>query len=272
MANDDIKQTAKAPEPLKSEQRRFQKATESMIELISRLYKNQVLLELNKGTIDKFADAQVGNYAVVLERLVSKVRRKILKRIDNKRIRKLTREVMLKTDARSKQLFYKRVAAQLGINPLSLIRKDGTTFDSNALIIETTNWLTKLRDETISEYTANSLRAMTHGRTISEILEQYDGMVEKRKNHAAFTARNQIQNYNSMMTKARAQGLGAKRAIWLTSEDERVRTSHEVRDGKEFDLSKGLYSSVDGKWLFPGSDYQCRCNMQIILDDDEEDE
>ena len=94
-------------------------------------------------------------------------------------------------------------------------------------------------------------------------------MVEKRKNHSRFVARNQIASFNSIMNKTRAQKLGIKKAVWRTSADERVRPSHAARNGKEFDLSEGLYSSLDGKTLLPGTDYLCRCSMTMVLEDED---
>ena len=72
-----------------------------------------------------------------------------------------------------------------------------------------------------------------------------------------------------MDLKKAEKKLGIKKAVWRTSADERVRASHEARDGKEFELSEGLYSSVDGKTLLPGTDYNCRCSYRMILEDEE---
>jgi SPP1 gp7 family putative phage head morphogenesis protein len=157
----------------------------------------------------------------------------------------------------------------MGIEPSTLLKRDGMTYDFNALTIETTQWIEKLRDETLEMYTANTLRSMTLGTSIEDILKEYDGMVEKRKNHARFTARNQVASFNSIMNKTRAQKLGITEAKWVTSHDERVRSSHEQRDGKIFELSVGLYSSMDGKTLLPGVDYNCRCSYRMILEDEE---
>jgi uncharacterized protein with gpF-like domain len=112
------------------------------------------------------------------------------------------------------------------------------------------------------------------------VLEQYSGMVEKRKNHAKFTARNQIANYNSLVTKARAQNLGITSARWVTAHDERVRGNpsgkypnatpdHFWAEGKEFDLSIGL-KFPSGKTLLPGVDYQCRCTYELIIPADDD--
>jgi SPP1 gp7 family putative phage head morphogenesis protein len=262
----------KAPDPLKSEQKFLAEGMESMVELMSRLYKNQVLLEMNKGTLDKFADAQTGNYAAVLTKLSNSVGKKLVSRFSNKRILEMSGQALEKNDKRSRKILYDRLSKEVGIDASTLLKRDGMTYNFNALKIETAKWATKLRDETLEMYTANTLRAMTLGTSIDDILSEFDGLVEKRKNHAKFTARNQIASFNSIMNKTRAQKLGIKKAVWITSRDERVRPSHEDRNKKEFDLSKGSYSSLDGKFLLPGTDYNCRCSYRMILEDDPDNE
>jgi len=140
----------------------------------------------------------------------------------------------------------------------------------NALKLETLQWVKKLRDETLEKFTNDTLHAMAEGKSVEEILQQYDELAEQRRNHAEFLARNQIQNYNSLSTKLRAQKAGVRRARWSTSDDDRVRPSHADRDGKVFDLDKGLYSSIDGKYLMTGVDYNCRCTSELIIEDEEE--
>lgn len=257
------------PTALKSEEKVLEQAMTSMIDLMSRLYRNQVILELNQTTVDKFQDAQSGNYAAILTKLATKVSKSLVSRFNNKRIEKLVQSTFEKDDRRSKKIFYERMAKEVGVDPTTLLKKDGMTYDFNALVLETTQWAKKLRDETLELYTANTLRAMTLGQSVDDILEQYDGMASKRKNHAEFTARNQIQNFNSIMNKTRSQKLGITKAVWVTSGDEGVRPCHKVRNGKEFDLDKGLYSSCDGKWLLPGTDFDCRCSYRMIIPDDE---
>ncbi|AUG84876.1 capsid morphogenesis related protein [Vibrio phage Athena1] len=269
MAEEEKIESVKAPTPAKTEERELEDAMESMIELMSRMYRNQVIKELNQGTIEKFEDAQAGNYSVVLTNLAKRLQRKLMSRFSNNRIDEMSKQILAKSDRRSKKIFYQHVSKSIGVDPTTLLKKDGMTYDFNALVLETSQWAKKLRDETLEMYTANTLRAMTLGESIESILEQYDGLVEKRKNHAKFTARNQIASFNSIMNKTRAQKLGIKKAIWVTSKDERVRKSHQWRDGKEFDLDKGLYSSLDGQWLLPGTDYQCRCSYRMILEDEE---
>lgn len=255
----------KSPRYLKKQEREFGAAMASMIVLMGRIYRNQVLLALNSSTIDKFEDAQGGNYAAATLKLSNRVKRKLLRRFDNKRIAQLSKKVLGEVNERNRNELYSAVEDVIGINTTELLATEGLKPETNARYIETSLWAEKLRDDTLTEWTNNTIRAMSEGQSITEILAQFDGMEEKRKNHAHFVARQQVATFNSLMTKTRAQNLGITRAKWVTAQDERVRPCHSVRNGKEFDLSKGLYASCDGKHLLPGVDFNCRCDYELII-------
>jgi len=255
----------KSTKPPRAQQRALSEFMSFMIEQTAKRFRNQVFGELNKSTINKFEDAQIGNYAAVYLKLANRARRKLLKQFDDKRIEQMVRRILGQVDDRSRQELYKKVEQRIGISQTALAATEGLTPQINALILETSEWVKKSLDETLSAYTADSLHAMTTGASLTEILSKFDDLVAKRKNHAQFTARNQVANFHSITTKIRAQNLGIQKARWITSHDERVRHCHAVRDGKEFDLDKGLYSSCDGKTLLPGVDYQCRCTYELII-------
>lgn len=207
--------------------------------------------------IISFTDAQTGNFAAILLRLAKSAKRSLLKQFSNGRIEAISQKVLAKLDRKAKQEFYERVAGKTGINVQDLIAKEGMKATTNALMLETAQWIQTLRDDTFQKFTNNTLFAMSQGESLDTIVKQFDDIVVERKNHARFLARNQVQNYNSITTKIRAQNLGITKAIWETAEDDRVRPSHAQRHGKEFDLAKGLYSSIDGLHLIPGTDYNC---------------
>lgn len=210
-----------------------------------------------RDQIISFTDAQTGNFASILLRLSRAAQRSLLKQFSNKRIEAISQQVLAKLDKRAKQEFYERVAGKTGINVADLIAREGLKATTNALMLETAQWIETLRDETFQKFTNNTLFAMSQGESLDTIVKQFDDIVIERKNHAKFLARNQVQNYNSITTKIRAQNLGITKAIWETADDDRVRPSHADREGKEFDLAEGLYSSIDGLHLIPGTDYNC---------------
>ena len=213
-----------------------------------------------------FTDAkQSGNFAKVFLTMAARVQRKLLKQFDGKRLDKMVNKYTGKVNRRNQSEFYRRVSTAVGISREELEATEGLTFQINAYQAETQQWVKKMRDDTLQMWTSNTLRLMAEGKGLPEILSQFDGMVEQRKGHAKMVARTQIATFNSLTSKARAQNLGITKAVWRSSADERVRPSHEGRNGKEFDLSKGLYSSLDGKTLLPGTDYQCRCDYILLI-------
>lgn len=254
-----------------------------MVDQMAQRFRHQVLDQLNVSTVEKFADealdpedaarisqhaftdAQVGNFAAILLRLAKRVKRKLLRQFDDSRIEAEMRRQLGRLDKKSRMEFYNRIAAKVGIDVKDLIAREGLQSTTNALVLETAQWVKTLRDESLEKFTNNTLFGMSQGESIDTIVSQFDNVVSERKNHARFLARNQVQNYNSVTTKIRAQNLGITKAIWITAGDERVRPSHEARDGKEFELAEGLYSSTDGKSLLPGVDYNCRCTYELII-------
>lgn len=260
----------KAPKSPRGIENELADMIEFMIAQMAQRFQNQVLGGLHVSTVDKFADAQTGNFASVLLRLSKAAGKSLLKQFSNDRIDTITQKALGKLDKKSKEEFYKRVAAKTGINVTDLIAKEGMKSTTNALVAETSQWIKTLRDDTFQKFTNNTLFAMSQGESLDTIVSQFDDVVAERKNHAKFLARNQVQNYNSITTKIRAQNLGITKAIWETAGDERVRPSHEDREGKEFDLAEGLYSSIDGLYLLPGTDYNCRCTYTMIIPETEE--
>lgn len=256
----------------KGYEKQFASLMVAMTEAMSTQFKNQTLEKLNKGTIEKFdgtkfEDAQSGNYSAAFIKLANSAKTKLKKRFSNKRIKKEVERILRSLNAFNQKAFYTETEKFTGVSVQQAIAQEGLTADNNALILETVEWVKQLRDDNLSYFANNSLMAMTNGASFAEVMESYTEESKKRKNHSEFIARNQLSSFNGLNNKIRAQKLGITKAVWVASRDERVRSSHAARDGKEFDLSKGLYSSTDGKTLLPGIDYQCRCISRMVLPD-----
>lgn len=266
----------KAPEAPKSEIRQFGSVIEFMVEQMAQRFRNQVFGNLQKKTIAKFEDEQIGNFASIYLNLADKVSRKLVKQFSNARLKKIAKRYTSQVDQRNRKEFYSRIEKKgIGISRAELEATEGLTSQINAYSLETYQWVRKLRDETLQDWTSNTLRMMAEGANLEQIMAQFDGMVEKRRGHAKMVARTQIATFNSLTTKARAQNLGITKARWKTSEDERVRgnpsgkypdarPSHYWANDKEFDLSEGL-TFPSGKTLLPGIDYNCRCDYELII-------
>lgn len=78
---------------------------------------------------------------------------------------------------------------------------------------------------------------------------------------AKIIARDQIATLNGALTKQRQTELGVRDFIWRTSQDERVRSSHEALEGRRFSWAQ---PPAEG---FPGQPILCRCTAEPVLDE-----
>jgi len=247
---------------------KFEKMMQEMTRATAQQYFNETYKKLNKGTIEKFQDAQVGNWAVIFSGLSDKAKRKIKKRFNKDRIKKKVTEILLSLDKSNKEIAYNQIEDVVGISAKELIAQEGLKPQTNALIQESIEWVNRNLDETLADFSANSLRLMAEGLPISEVEKGFLEVRKKRVESSKFVARNQMANFNALNNKIRYQNLGITEATWQTAEDERVRPCHAVRNDKKFKIAEGLYSSCDGKTLLPGMDYNCRCIMRPIIPED----
>lgn len=248
----------------------FERLLTTMTREASKQFRNQTLKKLNKGTIKKFdgsefKDAQIGNYAVIFDKLSRQAKRKIRRRFNNKRVRNEVAKILRSVNSANQRAFYTNIEDQIGINMKQLIAEEGLNPQMNALILETQAWVEKELDDSLAYFANDTLRVMSGGASYTEVMDAYEEQSEKRLNNAKFIARNQISTFNGLSNNLRYRKLGIKQAEWITAGDERVRPAHKERDGKVYDLNVGLYSSKDGKTLFPGTDFNCRCIGRPII-------
>ena len=151
--------TVKTPTPSRTAERRFGEANEHMVDLMSRIYQKQVLEALNVSTINKFADApdQSGNYARAFKRLSVSTRKKLMQRFSNTRIERMAKDFLEKSDRETQAKLYAAVEKKVGIPAAQLALSEATRSTKNALILETAQWMQKLRDETLELYTSNTM-------------------------------------------------------------------------------------------------------------------
>ena len=261
------KELKAAPYP-RGLEKQFVSLMGNMTEAIIKQYRNETFKKLNKKTIDKFEDAQVGNWASIFSTLSNRAKAKIHKRFNKKRIRDRVSQILKSLNKANQDVVFNEVEKSLGINSNELIKTEGLKTQTNELIEESIEWVNRNLDETLADLSANSLRIMAEGKPVEEVLEGFEQIAKKRVESSKFVARNQIANFNSLTNKIRYQNLGITEAVWQTARDERVRPCHAAREGKRFKLDEGLYSSCDGKTLLPSMDYNCRCIMKPIIPED----
>ena len=155
--------------------------------------------------------------------------------------------------------------ASLGIDVSGLLQTEGIQAFTEAQIAKNAQLIKSIPQEFQKQIETIVYNGVTSGQNYTQIAKQIAGRKDissvfgKLDNRVKLIARNERSTINAQITKKRQEELGIKRAVWRTSDDERVRPCHAIRNGKEYDISKGLYSSCDGKTLFPGEEINCRC-------------
>lgn len=93
--------------------------------------------------------------------------------------------------------------------------------------------------------------------TLAKKVEERAGVAESR---ATLIARDQLGSLNAQVTGERQQKLGITKYRWVSSNDARVRPSHDVFDGNVYTWAEG---TAEGH---PGEPIQCRCTADPIME------
>lgn len=173
---------------------------------------------------------------------------------------------------------YRRIIrATLGIDPIKndeFLRTQLKLFaEQNASLIKS------IPENMLKDVEAIAFRGMATGATIRDMTKEIESRFKVTRNRARLIARDQTSKLNSQLTELRQKNVGVIEYIWNSVIDERVRDSHRVLDGKicqweddtvyrnQGDSQWRKRSSLGGYVGTPGSDYQCRCFAEPIIED-----
>lgn len=157
-----------------------------------------------------------------------------------------------------------RFAAKNLNKQLGAALKDGGTVD----VVGSEPWLNQAIEEFVRENVAlirtipevffsdlekNIMREVADGarfEALADVIEERYGVAESR---AELIARDQTSKFQGDLNRVRQADLGIENFIWRTSNDERVRPEHELRDGETYSWA----DPPDGET--PGEPVNCRC-------------
>lgn len=102
--------------------------------------------------------------------------------------------------------------------------------------------------------------SVSMGRRAAQVSALVTERFEVSKSNAKRIARDQVAKMNGAVTQARHKQLGINAYIWRTSNDERVRDTHEANEGERFE-----WDNPPAETGHPGDDIQCRCRAEPDL-------
>lgn len=155
-------------------------------------------------------------------------------------------------------------------------------FKDNAALTDALQLATVENGDLIKTLTADEVarvkeiiyNAVRNGDTVKKVtsLIQEEGLPYKR---AKFIAVDQMAKVEGAIRRARQIDAGFKYFKWTTLKDHKVRPSHAELANTKTEYGVGIYSwddlpTIEGRKVYPGSDYHCRCLALPVLTEEVE--
>ena len=110
------------------------------------------------------------------------------------------------------------------------------------------------------------MRNYSAGRDLKSMVAEIRGRYKVASNRAWLIARDQSNKANAVVQKARQQELGIVESIWLHSHAGRTpRPTHVAMNHKRYLIAKGMWDSAAKKYVWPGTEINCRCVGRSVL-------
>lgn len=130
-------------------------------------------------------------------------------------------------------------------------------------------------EQRIGDGVRRGRRAESLRKEIAKDFVELEGLsVQQALRRAKGIARDQIGSFTGELSRIRQTQLGITRYVWRTSKDERVRDSHEEREGKVFEWGRDIQEQLEEQGLkvddvdgHPGAPFNCRCTPEPVLED-----
>lgn len=110
------------------------------------------------------------------------------------------------------------------------------------------------------------MRSVTTGRDLGTLTKELRERYGVTKRRAALISRDQNNKATATITRVRQEDLGLYKARWRHSHaGKEPRPTHVANDGKVYDVRKGWYDPAIKKWIWPGTEINCRCTSELII-------
>jgi len=268
-----IQKIAPPIKPLKGIEVRYRKELNKLGLMLIRSINKEILPVIKAGQSQYMVDSVSSNLEVIFERLNKQFTGTLIAAF----AQNLSTTVVEETSKTNEEKFNKSIRKATGVDLGSVIQTEGLNEFLQSSVNKNVSLIKSIPEEyfkqietIVNNGIASGAKYQTIAKEIQAIpnikLKKPGGANYKLVNRIKTIARNEVSTINAQLTKRRSESLGITEGIWRSSEDESVRKCHRIRNGKKFNLKKGLYSSCDGKNLYPGEEINCRCTYSPIID------
>ncbi len=135
-----------------------------------------------------------------------------------------------------------------------------------AVIAENVNLIRSIPQKFLTDVQSSVWESVMKGGKLKELtrgLKKTYGVTWRR---AELIARDQNNKAKAIMEEARRNELGIDQATWQHSHAGKIaRPTHVAMHGKRYDIAKGMYDPAVKKFVWPGSEINCRCSSRSLI-------
>jgi SPP1 gp7 family putative phage head morphogenesis protein len=176
----------------------------------------------------------------------------------------VAREFVDQVNAYSRANFRQQIVRVMGVDPTLSEPWLGSLLET--FVQENVKLVKSISKEYHDKLDTIVLQGVRRGDSTTEIGQRIAELGDVSVRRGRFIARDQIGTVHGELTKRRQENAGLTRFRWSTSHDSRVRDSHRHLDGKVYTWAEGARNDR-GDRIWPGTDYQCRCTAEVVIED-----
>jgi len=181
-------------------------------------------------------------------------------RILDSEAEKIARQMADRTNEFNREKFVKNINKAIGVDVTDILADSNIEGALNSSVQANVSLIKDMPQTQIDRIQSIVMQGVDGGHdffSIKKQLRKVDGISKRR---ARLIARDQVSKLNGALNQIRQDDLGITHYIWRTSEDERVRETHQENNGKRF-----AWDSPPAETGHPGEDIQCRCTADPDL-------
>lgn len=174
------------------------------------------------------------------------------RRYTDAEIRRIARKYGMSVEAFNRRMIERGLKRVVGVDVFA--SEPWLDAEMSAFVRKNMNLITSVPDRLFTELETGIFDRFTAGTRFEDLGKFIEERVGVASSNATRIARDQVGKLNGQLTGLRQTNLGVKEYIWETSKDERVRESHQEKQGKKFS-----WNDPPSDTGHPGEDINCRC-------------
>ena len=203
-------------------------------------------------------DAPAADYPLRIGELVDELADEFLEEFPTERLQRLAEQFAVRTSRQQREELGKQLKASVGVDLWAEPHLDPKL---EAWAAANAELVTSVAEKYFTEIKNTTISALRSGRRAEDVADELQERFDISETRAALIARDQISKLHGELNRARQEEVGVEEYVWRTVGDERVRDSHEARNGRTYRWDK---PPADGH---PGEPINCRCSAEPKLDE-----